>query len=208
MHLITSVVPALAVLTAAVAPVTSAAPSTQLTRAQARAINDAVLRAHRSGKNVRALLDDIFGGGGDNNTSDGYAPYNITCPTDVTWVRNATSVGTTEQEYVNQRASQLSAAWNTQISNVGLQAPPRTPVVAMALSGGGYRAMISGAGQAFQPNTSTGSAGDILGLSTYVSGLSGGSWAVGTYYANDGQNPDQLAQDVCIIPPLSILDLF
>jgi lysophospholipase len=194
MHLTASIVPTLAILSALVAP-GSAAPSQQLTRAQARAINDAVLSAHRSGKNVRGLLDNIFGGG-DSNDSDGYAPYNITCPTDVTWVRNASSVGTKEQEYVNQRASQLSSAWNTQISNVGLQAPPRTPVVAMALSGGGYRAMISGSGQAFQPNTTTGSVGDILGLSTYVSGLSGGSWAVGTYYANDGQNPDQLAQNV------------
>lgn len=197
MHLISCVAPILAVISA-FAPVTNAAPSKQLTRAQARAINDAVLTAHRSGKNVRGLLDNIFGGG-DSNDSDGYAPYNITCPTDVTWVRNASSVGIKEQDYVNQRASQLSSAWNTQISNVGLQAPPRTPVVAMALSGGGYRAMISGSGQAFQPNATTGSVGDILGLSTYVSGLSGGSWAVGTYYANDGQNPDQLARDVRII---------
>lgn len=195
MHLLSSAV-SLAALAAISAPTTNAAPSMQLTPAQTRAINDAVLAAHRSGKNVRGLLDNIFGG--DSNASDGYAPYNVTCPTDITWVRNASSVGSVEQDYVNRRASQLSSAWNTQISNVGLQAPPRTPVVAMALSGGGYRAMISGSGQAFQPNTTSGSVGDILGLSTYVSGLSGGSWAVGTFYANNGQNPDQLAQNVSV----------
>ena len=192
---------------AAYAPITNAAPSTQLTPAQARAINDAVLAAHRSGKNVRGLLDNIFGG--DSNASDGYAPYNVTCPSDITWVRNATSISTAEQDYINKRASQLSSAWSTQISNVGLQAPPRTPVVAMALSGGGYRAMISGSGQAFQPNSTSGSVGDILGLSTYVSGLSGGSWAVGTYFANDGQNPDQLAQNVsleCLVLSLELTD--
>ena len=181
-------------LAALSAPVTHGAPSLELTPAQARAINDAVLVAHRSGKNVRGLLDNIFGG--DSNANDGYAPYNVTCPSDITWVRNATSIGTAEQDYINKRASQLSSAWSTQISNVGLQAPPRTPVVAMALSGGGYRAMISGSGQAFQPNSTSGSVGDILGLSTYVSGLSGGSWAVGTYFANDGQNPDELARNV------------
>lgn len=198
MHFTSTVASQLLVALALVAiPVINAAPSKELTRAQARAINDAVLAAHRSGKSVRGLLDNIFGGG-DSNTSDGYAPYNVTCPSDFTWVRNATSVGTVEQDYINQRASQLSSAWNTQISNVGLQAPPRTPVVAMALSGGGYRAMISGSGMAFQPNTTTGSVGDILGLSTYVSGLSGGSWAVATFFANNGENPDQLAQNVRI----------
>ncbi|KAJ9127492.1 hypothetical protein QFC24_000901 [Naganishia onofrii] len=184
----------LAVLALAAIPATNAAPSKELTRAQARAINDAVLAAHRSGKSVRGLLDNIFGG--DSNDSDGYAPYNVTCPSDITWVRNATSIGTVEQNYINQRASQLSSAWSTQISNVGLQAPPRTPVVSMALSGGGYRAMISGSGMAFQPNSTSGSVGDILGLSTYVSGLSGGSWAVATFFANNGENPDQLAQNV------------
>ncbi|KAJ9104240.1 hypothetical protein QFC19_004057 [Naganishia cerealis] len=184
----------LVALALAVPTTTIAAPSKELTRAQARAINDAVLAAHRSSKSVRGLLDGIFGG--DSNDSNGYAPYNVTCPTDVTWARNATSIGTVEQDYINQRATQLSSAWSTQTSNVGLQAPPRTPVVAMALSGGGYRAMISGSGMAFQPNTTTGSVGDILGLSTYVSGLSGGSWAVGTFFANNGENPDQLAQNV------------
>ena len=192
MHLLTSA--ALVTLAALSAPVTNAAPSLELTPAQARAINDAVIAAHRSGKNVRGLLDNIFGG--DSNANDGYAPYNVTCPSDITWVRNATSISTAEQDYINKRASQLSSAWSTQISNVGLQAPPRTPVVAMALSGGGYRAMISGSGQAFQPNSTSGSVGDILGLSTYVSGLSGGSWAVGTYFANNGQNPDELARNV------------
>lgn len=190
----------LAVLALAAIPATNAAPSKELTRAQARAINDAVLAAHRSGKSVRGLLDNIFGG--DSNDSDGYAPYNVTCPSDITWVRNATSIGTVEQNYINQRASQLSSAWSTQISNVGLQAPPRTPVVSMALSGGGYRAMISGSGMAFQPNSTSGSVGDILGLSTYVSGLSGGSWAVATFFANNGENPDQLAQNVRIFLPV------
>jgi lysophospholipase len=190
----------LAVLALAAIPATNAAPSKELTRAQARAINDAVLAAHRSGKSVRGLLDNIFGG--DSNDSDGYAPYNVTCPSDITWVRNATSIGTVEQNYINQRASQLSSAWSTQISNVGLQAPPRTPVVSMALSGGGYRAMISGSGMAFQPNSTSGSVGDILGLSTYVSGLSGGSWAVATFFANNGENPDQLAQNVRIFFPV------
>ena len=69
--------------------------------------------------------------------------------------------------------------------------------------------MISGSGQAFQPNSTSGSVGDILGLSTYVSGLSGGSWAVGTYFANDGQNPDQLAQNVsleCLVLSLELTD--
>jgi hypothetical protein len=33
-------------------------------------------------------------------------------------------------------------------------------------------------------------------LSTYVGGLSGGSWAVSSFFANDGMSADQLAENV------------
>lgn len=82
---------------------------------------------------------------------------------------------------------------------VGLKDLPRTPVVALALSGGGYRAMVSGSGMAFQQNNSAESVGDLVGISTYVSGLSGGSWALSSFYANNGMQPSDLAKNVSIL---------
>ena len=132
----------------------------------------------------------------DNTGGHGYAPYNATCPTDLTWIRPADSLGEVEKDYLATRDPLVKAAWSSRISSLNLTAPPRTPVVAIALSGGGYRAMISGSGQAFLQNNTKGSAGDILALSAYVGGLSGGSWAVSSFFANDGLSADQLAQNV------------
>lgn len=65
------------------------------------------------------------------------------------------------------------------------------PNIGIAISGGGYRAMLNGAGvvQAFDnrtPNaTSAGQLGGLLQSSTYIAGLSGGSWLVGSLYTNN-----------------------
>lgn len=65
------------------------------------------------------------------------------------------------------------------------------PNIAIAFSGGGYRAMTNGAGglAAFDsrtPNsTNTGQIGGLLQSSTYVAGLSGGGWLVGSIYVNN-----------------------
>jgi lysophospholipase len=168
--------------------------SKSITRAQTEALTSAIQEAHRTGVSVRSLLGDIFGGDDDQNA--GYAPYNVTCPTDITWNRAADSIGSVEQEYLNTRAPLLQSAWQQRTSSLNLQNPGRTPVVAMSLSGGGYRAMVHGSGQAFLQNNTQGSAGDVLGLSTYVGGLSGGSWAISTWLANNGAQPDQLVRDV------------
>lgn len=142
----------------------------------------------------RGLLDDIFHH--DDKDAHDYAPYNVTCPSNVTWVRKAEGLGKVETDYLNLRESQLQNAWKKQTSDLGLDMPKRTPKVAMSLSGGGYRAMIHGSGQAFLPNTTKGSVGDILGMTSYVGGLSGGSWAVSTYLANNGASPAWLVKNV------------
>jgi lysophospholipase len=65
------------------------------------------------------------------------------------------------------------------------------PNVGIAASGGGYRAMLNGAGivAAFdsrtENSTSPGHLGGILHSSTYFSGLSGGAWLVGSMYVNN-----------------------
>lgn len=47
-----------------------------------------------------------------------------------------------ETKYLANRAPQIDAAVKTMVEAVGLAAPARRPVIAVAHSGGGYRAMM------------------------------------------------------------------
>lgn len=65
------------------------------------------------------------------------------------------------------------------------------PNVAVAVSGGGYRACLNGAGviQAFDSrednSTAAGHLGGLLQSTTYLAGLSGGGWLVGSIFVNN-----------------------
>jgi lysophospholipase len=65
------------------------------------------------------------------------------------------------------------------------------PNIAIAVSGGGYRALMNGAGalQAFDNRTANstgpGQLGGLLQSATYLAGLSGGSWLLGSIYVNN-----------------------
>lgn len=167
----------------------------RLTEKNARALADAVTTAGEASLDVRSLISGLIGKEKNNTDNSGYAPWQVTCPTGYTWVRNATKIGTLEESYLGDRASQIKAAWTSQLEATSLKSP-RTPNIGIAMSGGGYRAMINGAGGAFLQNDTQGSVGDILGLANYVSGLSGGSWALSSFFANDGVSPQYLVDNV------------
>ena len=65
------------------------------------------------------------------------------------------------------------------------------PNIGLAFSGGGWRALLNGAGavKAFDSRTENATAegrlGGLLQSATYVAGLSGGSWLVGSLYVNN-----------------------
>lgn len=65
------------------------------------------------------------------------------------------------------------------------------PNIGIAVSGGGWRALMIGAGalSAFDNRTAnataTGHLGGLLQSATYLAGLSGGSWLVGSLYKNN-----------------------
>lgn len=69
--------------------------------------------------------------------------------------------------------------------------PKALPNIGLAVSGGGYRALQNGAGaiaawDARSPDAnSTGKLGGLLQSATYISGLSGGGWLVGSIYTNN-----------------------
>ena len=72
------------------------------------------------------------------------------------------------------------------------------PNIAVAASGGGYRALTNAAGaiKAFDsrtPNSTVpGQLGGLLQASTYVAGLSGGSWLVGSIFVNNFSTIDSM----------------
>lgn len=78
--------------------------------------------------------------------------------------------------------------------------PNKAPNIGIAVSGGGYRALLNGAGvlKAFDkrsPNaTAQGHLGGLLQSATYLAGLSGGSWLVGSLYMNNFSSVRALEQ--------------
>jgi lysophospholipase len=89
------------------------------------------------------------------------------------------------QAYIKQNARNVSAL----------------PNIAVAVSGGGYRAMLNAAGAvaAFdsrtEDSTGPGQLGGILQSATYISGLSGGAWFVGSLYINNFTTVPALLKD-------------
>ena len=75
------------------------------------------------------------------------------------------------------------------------------PNIAIAFSGGGYRALQNGAGvmAAFdsrtENSTSPGHLGGLLQSATYVSGLSGGGWLTGSVFVNNFTTVTALRDD-------------
>lgn len=72
------------------------------------------------------------------------------------------------------------------------------PNIGIAVSGGGYRALMNGAGFiAASDNrtnnaTNTGQIGGLLQATTYLAGLSGGGWLVGSIYTNNFSSVEDL----------------
>lgn len=72
------------------------------------------------------------------------------------------------------------------------------PNIGLAVSGGGYRALMNGAGflaavdDRTSNSTNTGQIGGLLQASTYLAGLSGGGWLVGSIYTNNFSSVENL----------------
>ncbi|KAL4790106.1 lysophospholipase catalytic domain-containing protein [Aspergillus venezuelensis] len=135
---------------------------------------------------------------------DGYTPKEVTCPTTKPTIRDADSLSAHETEWLKVRRKATLAPIKELLGRLDLGSFDASayldkhssnidniPNIAVSLSGGGYRAMTNGAGalKAFDVRTenatATGHLGGLLQSATYVSGLSGGSWVVGSMFANN-----------------------
>lgn len=130
--------------------------------------------------------------------TDGYAPGNVSCPSkDLT--RDADSLSKEEKEWLEGRGEVTDENLIKFLEGLDLDDfdaesfvnNASDPIkIGLAFSGGGYRAMLSGAGQLAALDNRTEGAlkhglGGLLQASSYLAGLSGGSWLVGTFALNN-----------------------
>ncbi|VUG19152.1 PLB1 [Brettanomyces bruxellensis] len=161
--------------------------------------------------------------------TDSYAPGIVDCPaylndssysTDnqLGFIRAATNISSKEVEWMSSRdnitnenlrwflelanmtdfdtGSYLDQLSTLSKSNTSVNANPR---IALAFSGGGYRAMINAAGQISGLDNRTDGALDhglpILQSASYVAGLSGGSWFLSTLAFNNWTSVQEIVDN-------------
>ncbi|KXL49161.1 MAG: hypothetical protein FE78DRAFT_140552, partial [Acidomyces sp. 'richmondensis'] len=149
------------------------------------------------------------------NAPHGYTPQVSHCPSNVPSIRDASSLSPDEMAWLPVRRNATVAPMRDLLGRMNItgldtnsyidthkQNASALPNIGIAVSGGGYRAMLNAAGhvEAFDsrtPNsTNTGQLGGLLQACTYLSGLSGGNWFVGSLYTNNFTSvANILAQD-------------
>ncbi|SPO02155.1 related to lysophospholipase (lpl) [Cephalotrichum gorgonifer] len=139
--------------------------------------------------------------------SGGYAPSNVTCPSNSPTIRGASALSSEESDWRKTREETTRAELKTFLDKIGiadfdagsyLERDNAWPRIAISLSGGGYRALLNGAGFIKAADSRTGGdkgIGGLLQSTTYLSGLSGGSWLVGSIYANNFSTITQLQEN-------------
>lgn len=133
-----------------------------------------------------------------------YAPAAVDCPSTRPTIRLAALLSDNETAWLEVRRNNTIWAMrnflgranitgldtNAYIDNIARNAS-ELPNIGIAISGGGYRALMNGAGAlaAFDNRTTNstnqGQLGGLLQATTYLTGLSGGSWLVGSLYVNN-----------------------
>lgn len=171
---------------------------------------------------MHALLCAAFCGGGTlastlpralpDSPSGGYAPKVVTCPSTSPTVRSAgTGLSQSESDFLTKRRAntvQPMADFMARANISGFDAESyingnsanisALPNIAIAVSGGGYRALMNGAGfiaaadDRTSASTDAGGIGGLLQSSTYLTGLSGGGWLVGSIYTNNFSTVENL----------------
>lgn len=134
--------------------------------------------------------------------TDSYAPGPIDETPEVkNLVRNADSISPSEAAWIIERNKVTDTNLISFLKQANLTgfdpssfvtSNNRSIKIGLAFSGGGYRAMLCGAGQLSaldsRTNHTSGEASGLSGLlqaSTYLAGLSGGNWLVGTIALNN-----------------------
>ncbi|KAI9691098.1 MAG: Lysophospholipase 1 [Bathelium mastoideum] len=135
---------------------------------------------------------------------DGYTPKEVDCPSDRPTIRDASGLSPEETSWLPTRRNNTISAMKDLFSRLNVTGfdaegyinqnannASALPNIGIAVSGGGYRALTNGAGAlaAFDNRTANstqpGMLGGLLQSATYLAGLSGGGWLVGSLYVNN-----------------------
>ncbi|SCU80860.1 LADA_0B09912g1_1 [Lachancea dasiensis] len=133
--------------------------------------------------------------------TNSYAPGNVSCADDVNLVREASGLSANETAWLKKRDAYTKDALKSFLDRAtenftnssfvdALWNSGKTPKLGVGCSGGGYRAMLSGAGMLSALDNRTSGAdkhglGGVLQSATYLAGLSGGNWLVGSLAWNN-----------------------
>lgn len=146
-----------------------------------------------------------------DSPSGDYAPATVDCPDEKPTIRSAGNLSTSEREWLEIRRPKTIDPMVRFFENSGLadfdaagfvndnaQNFSVVPNIGIAVSGGGYRALMNGAGflaaadSRTPGSTDAGGIGNLLQATTYLAGLSGGGWLVGSMFANNFSSVVQL----------------
>lgn len=142
------------------------------------------------------------------NPGNSYAPTRLECPSNPNFITHASALSSNETDWIEarhnvtdpilidylDRMNMTGFDASTFLSNVSLS-------IGLAFSGGGYRAMLCGAGQLAAldnrttNSTNSGHLGGLLQASTYLAGLSGGNWMVNSIILNNFTSTQALQAD-------------
>lgn len=138
------------------------------------------------------------------NAPDGYTPVAGDCPPNRPALRSASTLSPNETAWLEKRRNNTVAPMRDFLGRVNITGfdagnyitnhannASALPNIGIAVSGGGYRAMLTGGGafQAFdireENSTAAGHLGGLLQSATYFAGLSGGGWLTGSIFVNN-----------------------
>ncbi|KAI5959214.1 PLB2 [Candida theae] len=140
-----------------------------------------------------------------SSSSHGYAPVSVSCPGGQLTRSSLLGLNPDEKRYVDQRYTDVAkpnlrsflAGANLTDFDADSFLDQANPTIGITFSGGGYRAQLSGAGQYAALDSRTNvvngkGLGGILQSASYISGLSGGSWLLGSLVSNNLISIDEL----------------
>jgi len=124
-----------------------------------------------------------------SGVSASYAPVPATCPSTSLVRVSSTDLSSSEESYRVARKAIADKALKSWLAktNSGFSTSCEMPTVALTSSGGGYRALLIGAGviQAMDGRDSSSSTSGLYQALTYHSGLSGGAWLLSSIASNN-----------------------
>lgn len=154
---------------------------------------------------AKPILEGLLG-----RNEPSYAPSYVECPSNPIFRQANNQLSPMETDWLKRRASNTAPAlryflkYTAKLSDEEIKSVlpgnNKSLVIALAPSGGSFRALLTGAGELSALDNRTKGAfeyglGGLLQASTYLAGLSGSSWLVGSLAANDFPGIDEILKE-------------